>query len=59
MNSPWTLTDVPIVTLPCAIGANGLPLGVQLSAAPMQEGLLLGIAKAVESVINFQERPNL
>jgi aspartyl-tRNA(Asn)/glutamyl-tRNA(Gln) amidotransferase subunit A len=59
MNSPWTLADVPIVTLPCAIGANGLPLGVQLSAAPLQEGLLLGVAKAVEGVINFQERPNL
>jgi aspartyl-tRNA(Asn)/glutamyl-tRNA(Gln) amidotransferase subunit A len=59
MNSPWTLADVPIVTLPCAIGANGLPLGVQLSAAPLQEGLLLAVAKAIEAVINFQERPNL
>jgi aspartyl-tRNA(Asn)/glutamyl-tRNA(Gln) amidotransferase subunit A len=59
MNSPWTLADVPIVTLPCAIGANGLPLAVQLSAAPLQEGLLLGVAKVVEGVINFQERPNL
>jgi aspartyl-tRNA(Asn)/glutamyl-tRNA(Gln) amidotransferase subunit A len=59
MNSPWTLADVPIVTVPCAIGANGLPLGVQLSAAPLQEGLLLGVAKAVEGVINFQGRPKL
>jgi Asp-tRNA(Asn)/Glu-tRNA(Gln) amidotransferase A subunit family amidase len=59
MNSPWTLADVPIVTLPCAIGSNGLPLAVQLSAAPLQEGLLLSVAKAVEGVINFQERPKL
>ena len=59
MNSPWTLADVPIVTLPCTIGASGLPLGVQLSAAPLQEGLLLAVAKAIEGVINFQERPNL
>jgi aspartyl-tRNA(Asn)/glutamyl-tRNA(Gln) amidotransferase subunit A len=59
MNSPWTLADVPILTLPCAIGAGGLPLGVQLSAAPLEEGLLLGVAKAVEAVINFQERPIL
>jgi len=58
MNSPWTLADVPIVTLPCALGANGLPLGVQLSAAPLQEGSLLAVAKAIEGVINFQERPN-
>jgi aspartyl-tRNA(Asn)/glutamyl-tRNA(Gln) amidotransferase subunit A len=59
MNSPWTLADVPIVTLPCTIGASGLPLGVQLSAAPLQEGLLLAVAKAIEGVIDFQERPNL
>jgi aspartyl-tRNA(Asn)/glutamyl-tRNA(Gln) amidotransferase subunit A len=59
MNSPWTLADVPIVTLPCTIGASGLPLGVQLSAAPLHEGLLLAVAKAIEGVINFQERPNL
>ena len=59
MNSPWTLADVPIVTLPCALGESGLPLGVQLSAAPLQEGSLLGVAKAVEGVINFQERPKL
>ncbi len=59
MNSPWTLADVPIVTLPCALGGNGMPLGVQLSASPLREGLLLDVAKAVEAVINFQERPNL
>ena len=59
MNSPWTLADVPIVTLPCAIGSNGLPLGVQFSAAPLQEGLLLSVAKAIEGVINFRERPKL
>lgn len=59
MNSPWTLADVPILTLPCAVGSNGMPLGVQLSAAPLREGLLLGVAKSVEGVINFQKRPNL
>jgi len=59
MNSPWTMADVPIVTLPCAIGVNGLPLGVQLAAAPLQEGLLLGVAKTAEGVINFQGRSKL
>lgn len=59
MNSPWTLADVPIVTLPCALGSNGMPLGVQLSAAPLREGLLLDVARAVEAAVDFQERPNL
>jgi aspartyl-tRNA(Asn)/glutamyl-tRNA(Gln) amidotransferase subunit A len=51
MNGPWTLADFPTMTLPHAAGANGLPIGVQLSGAPLQEGLLLAIAKAVESVV--------
>ena len=59
MNSPWTMADVPIATLPCALGSNGMPLGVQLSAAPLQESLLLSVARAIEGVINFQERPKL
>jgi Asp-tRNA(Asn)/Glu-tRNA(Gln) amidotransferase A subunit family amidase len=59
MNSPWTLADVPIVTLPCALGGNGMPLAVQFSGPTLQEGSLLRVAKAVEAVINFQERPKL
>jgi aspartyl-tRNA(Asn)/glutamyl-tRNA(Gln) amidotransferase subunit A len=59
MNSPWTLADVPIVTLPCALAGNGLPLAVQLSAAPLCEGSLLDVAKAVERVVDFRVRPNL
>src|SRR5207248_471872 len=51
MNGPWTLADFPTMTLPHALGANGLPIGVQLSAAPLQEGLLLDVGKAVESLI--------
>jgi Asp-tRNA(Asn)/Glu-tRNA(Gln) amidotransferase A subunit family amidase len=37
--------------LPHAAGANGLPIGVQLSGPPLQEGLLIAVATAVESVI--------
>jgi Asp-tRNA(Asn)/Glu-tRNA(Gln) amidotransferase A subunit family amidase len=29
-NRVWTLLGVPCVTLPCGVGPNGLPLGVQL-----------------------------
>jgi len=43
------LADFPTMTVPHAKGANGLPIAVQLSAAPLQEGLLLAVAKALES----------
>ena len=54
MNAPWTLADFPTMTLPHAIGANGLPISVQLSSPPLQEGLLLAVGKAVESVIGWK-----
>ena len=53
MNGPWTLSDFPTMTLPCALGANGLPLGIQLTGPPLQEGMLLQIAKQMEAVIGF------
>jgi Asp-tRNA(Asn)/Glu-tRNA(Gln) amidotransferase A subunit family amidase len=36
-----------------------LPLGIQLSAAPLHEGLLLETARAVETVIGFKSKPTL
>ena len=59
MNGPWTLTDFPTVTLPHALSADGLPIAVQLTGAPLQERLLLEVAKAIEAVVSFTARPNL
>jgi Asp-tRNA(Asn)/Glu-tRNA(Gln) amidotransferase A subunit family amidase len=59
MNAPWTLADFPTVTLPFALGSNGLPLAVQLSSAPLQERSLLKAAKWVEGIVSFHARPNL
>ena len=59
MQAPWTLADFPTMTLPSGLSANGLPLGVQISAAPLHEGLLMEAAKAIESVLGFDAKPNL
>ena len=59
MQAPWTLADFPTMTLPLAVASNGLPLGIQLSAAPLHEGMLLEVAKAIEEVIAFRAQPNL
>jgi aspartyl-tRNA(Asn)/glutamyl-tRNA(Gln) amidotransferase subunit A len=58
MQAPWTLADFPTMTLPCGLAANGLPLGIQLAAAPMHEGLLLEVAKEIEETVAFREKPN-
>ena len=59
MNAPWTLADFPTMTLPHALGSNGLPIGVQFSSPPLQEGLLLEMGKAIESVVAFRASPSL
>jgi Asp-tRNA(Asn)/Glu-tRNA(Gln) amidotransferase A subunit family amidase len=59
MQAPWTLADFPTMTLPSGLASNGMPLGIQLSAAPLHEGLLLEAARAIESVLDFRMSPRL
>jgi aspartyl-tRNA(Asn)/glutamyl-tRNA(Gln) amidotransferase subunit A len=59
MQAAWALADFPTLTLPHALSKSGLPLGIQLSAAPLREDILLGVGKAIESVVGFTARPNL
>ena len=40
----WTLTWLPVVAAPCG-GCEGLPVGVQLVAAPKREDLALEAAR--------------
>jgi Asp-tRNA(Asn)/Glu-tRNA(Gln) amidotransferase A subunit family amidase len=58
MNGPWTLSDFPTMTLPYAMAANGLPLGIQLSGPPLQESLLLEIGTQIETVIGWKGQPS-
>lgn len=37
----WTMLDVPTMSLPTSRGPNGLPVSIQLVAAPLAEGSLL------------------
>jgi aspartyl-tRNA(Asn)/glutamyl-tRNA(Gln) amidotransferase subunit A len=59
MNGPWTLSDFPTMTLPHALSADGLPIGVQLTGPPLQERFLLLISKRIEAIVNFSARPSL
>jgi Asp-tRNA(Asn)/Glu-tRNA(Gln) amidotransferase A subunit family amidase len=47
MNSPWTALGTPAISIPMPI-TNGLPLGLQLTAARGEEGRLLRTAVSLD-----------
>lgn len=57
---PFNLTGQPAATVPVAVSASGLPIGIQLVAARWREDLVLRAARAVESSVGFtQPHPRL
>jgi len=50
-SGPHNLTGVPAVTLPCGLGDDGLPVGLQLAAAWGRDRRLLEWAAAVEALL--------
>ena len=57
--APWTTCGFPAITLPSGLSADGLPLGVQLVAAPFEEERLLAAARWCEEVMGFGAGPEL
>jgi Asp-tRNA(Asn)/Glu-tRNA(Gln) amidotransferase A subunit family amidase len=51
MNSVWSYTGLPTITLPIALDPHGLPLGLQLVGPPRAEDSLLAIARRCETAL--------
>jgi aspartyl-tRNA(Asn)/glutamyl-tRNA(Gln) amidotransferase subunit A len=45
---PFNTVGFPAISLPCGFTETGLPIGLQLAAAPRREALLLRVARAFE-----------
>ena len=54
--SPFNFTGLPALSVPCGFTREGLPIGLQLAAAPWREALLLRAARAYEAATNWHER---
>ena len=55
---PYNLTGLPAISVPCGFGPQGLPLGLQIAAAPLAEQLLLRVAHTYEQRAGwFRQRP--
>ena len=54
------LAGIPGISVPCGFNSRGLPIGLQLLAAPFQEEVLLRTAHAFEQATDFHtQRPQL
>lgn len=51
MNAPWTALGVPAISIPMPI-SNGLPLGLQLTAAAGEDGRVLRAAVALQRLLS-------
>ena len=50
--SPWTTCGFPTISLPSGLSESGLPLGIQVAAAPFQEETLLAAARWCERTLD-------
>ena len=55
--TPWTVAGVPAITLPSGLSAEGLPLGVQLASALLDETTLLTSARWCEEALDVSLTP--
>jgi Asp-tRNA(Asn)/Glu-tRNA(Gln) amidotransferase A subunit family amidase len=54
---PFNLTGDPALVLPCGFDPDGLPIGLQLSAARGADMALLAHARVVEGLLEHTWRP--
>jgi amidase len=54
--APFNISGQPAISLPVHWSEDGLPIGVQLVAAPDREDLLLRVAAALEEAVGWQRR---
>ncbi|MHB8630723.1 MAG: amidase, partial [Candidatus Limnocylindria bacterium] len=54
--SPFNLTGLPAISIPCGFDREGLPIGLQLVARPWAEAELLRIARTYERATSWHAR---
>jgi amidase len=56
---PYSLTGYPAVSVRAGISSDGMPIGVQIVAAPWRDDLALAVAQLVERELGGWQAPNL
>jgi len=50
------VTGLPTISICCGFSSSGLPIGMQISAPPFQEGTVFQVADAYEKVAEWYKR---
>ena len=53
---PFNVWGIPTISIPCGFTKDGLPIGLQLAAAPWREDVLLQSAHAYEQATEWHEK---
>ena len=60
LTTPSSLAGLPGISIPCGLTKGGLPIGLQMLAAPFEEGKILNAAYTFEQHTNHhRQKPNL
>jgi aspartyl-tRNA(Asn)/glutamyl-tRNA(Gln) amidotransferase subunit A len=51
---PFNVTGHPAMSVPTGLGANGLPIGVQIAGRPFDEAMVFRIGRAVEKLSGWE-----
>jgi aspartyl-tRNA(Asn)/glutamyl-tRNA(Gln) amidotransferase subunit A len=54
---PASMAGLPGISVPAGLGAEGLPLGLQLLGQPFDEARMLNAARFLEIAANFTATP--
>ena len=52
----WSLAGLTAISVPCGFAASGMPVGLQLAAAPWQEATLIRLGAAYQGATDWHER---
>ncbi len=53
---PYNIAGLPAISLPLAMSATGLPIGVQMGAGPAREDVLIDVARQLEQAMPWVSR---
>jgi aspartyl-tRNA(Asn)/glutamyl-tRNA(Gln) amidotransferase subunit A len=53
---PFNLVGAPAISVPCGFDSTGVPVGLQVVARPMEDGLVLKVAHAYEQRTEWHKR---